>query len=269
MSAQIQKARVGGRWARYLEVGDPVAPRALVLVHAFPVGVQMWTPQVEAFPDWRVILPALPGFDGSDLLDTPSVEECARHILGLLDVLGVPRAVVGGVSLGGYVTFAILREAPDRVDGVILADTRSTADTPEALGARRRLLETTARSGPAGVAAEMVPKLLGKTTLARRAAVVEQVQGMIERQTPDGIAAAIRMLMSRPDSTPLLPAMRVPAAIIVGEEDVLTPPADAEAMHAAIPQSTLSRIPEAGHLSNIEHPAAFDAAVAAFLAHLR
>lgn len=268
MSAQIQTARVAGRSVRYLDAGDPAASRVLVLVHAFPVGVHLWGPQLDAFSGWRLIAPALPGFDGSDPVEAASVDGYAAGVLALLDELGVRRAVFGGLSMGGYVVFGVLRQAADRVAGLILADTRSTADTAEARAGRQRMLLTLEEVGPAGVAADMIPKLLGKTRLERRSALVAQVRGMIERQSAEGIGGAVRALMSRPDSTGLLGTIHVPTLLVVGEEDVLTPPADAKLMQAAIPQATLSLVPEAGHLSSLEHPAVFNAAVQAFLARV-
>lgn len=115
----------------------------------------------------------------------------------------------------------------------------------------------------------MVPRLLGKTTLERRPDIVTRVREMIHGQTAEGMAAAVRVLMSRPDSTPLLGDIRVPALVIVGEEDTLTPPAEMERMTAAIPRATFAPIPHVGHLANLENPEAFNAAVNDFLGTIR
>lgn len=268
MSAQIQIATVLGRRFAFLQGGDADGTQVIVLVHAFPVGVRLLEPQIEAFPGWRVIAPALPGFDGSDLLDDTSIDRHALHVLALLDALGIDRAVFGGVSLGGHLTFAVLRQAAARVSGVVLADTRSAADSPEALAGRRQLLQTAEQSGASAVADQMVPKLLGQTTQQRRPEVVARVRQMIESQTAKGIADAIRVLMSRPDSTPLLGGIRVPALVVVGEEDALTPPAEMEQMAAAIPRATFARIAGSGHLANLENAQAFNVAVSEFLRDL-
>ena len=262
---QMHNVAIDGRSVAFLEGGNPGGACAIVLVHAFPVGVRLIGPQLDAYAGWRLVAPALPGFDGSDRLGTPSIDAYARHVLALLDELRVDRAVVGGISLGGYVTFAVLRQAPDRVAGVVLADTRSAADGPEALAGRVRLLQTIEQSGPAGVAAEMLPKLLGQSTLERRPETSDRVKQMIRGQSAEGIAAAVRVLMSRPDSTPLLDHIRVPALVVGGEEDTLTPPPKMEQMAARIPDSTFVQIPGAGHLANFENPDAFNAAVSAFL----
>ena len=244
-----------------MQAGDPAETRVLVLIHAFPVGVRLWEPQLDAFPGWRMITPALPGFDGSALIDDVSIDAYARHVLAQLDELRIDRVVIGGVSMGGHLTFAVLRQAASRVAGVILADTRSAPDGAEALEGRRRMLQAVEQAGPVAVAADMVPKLLGRTTQRCRPDIVARVRQMIHDQTPEGIAAAIRVLMSRPDSTPLLSGIRVPTLVVVGEEDALTPPSEMERMAAAIPRATFVRIPEAGHLPNLENAEAFNRAV--------
>jgi pimeloyl-ACP methyl ester carboxylesterase len=242
----------------------------LLLVHAFPVGVRLFEPQWDAFPGWRIVAPALPGFDGSELLERASVDEHAGQVLALLDHLRVDRVVAGGVSLGGYVIFGLLRRAAERVAALVLADTRSSADTPEARAGRDRLLQDVRQSGPAAVAAEMLPKLLGQTSHRSRPALVSGVRRMIAGQSTAGLAAAIQVLMSRPDSTPLLAGIRVPALVVAGNEDVLTPPSEMTQLAAAIPDAMYVQIDDAGHLSNLENPGAFNHAVAGWLAsHVR
>jgi 3-oxoadipate enol-lactonase len=240
--------------------------RALVLTHAFPVGSRLFEPQRNACPGWHVITPPFPGFDFNPVLTDASIDAYAGHVLDTLDELGVDRAVFGGVSMGGYCTFSVLRQARERVVGIVLANTRSAADTPDALEGRDRLLQAIAEKGPAAAADAMIPRLLGKTSLERRPDIVARVREMTLAQTAEGISAAIRVVMSRPDSTPLLKDIRVPALVVAAEEDVLTPPLEMEQMAAAIPRATFVRIPEAGHLSNLENPDAFNSALNAFLA---
>jgi len=269
MSANFQIARVDGRAVRYLDAGEPAATNVLLLAHAFPVGAQLFAPQLGAFAGWRVVAPSMPGFDGAALLPQPSADAYARVLVGLMDALRIPRAVVGGVSMGGHVTFGMLRHAPERVVAVVLADTRSEADAEPALEGRRRLLDVAMTKGPSAVADEMVPKLLGTTTQQTRPEVVDRVRRLIEGQSPEAIAAAITVLMTRPDSTPMLGGIRVPALAIVGAEDTLTPPADMRRMAAAIPGATVVEIPAAGHLANFEDPGAFNNALQAFLEAIR
>ena len=229
----------------------------------------MWEAQLAlADTGWRTIAPQLRGFDGG-AGDPPaaSVDDYAGDIIDLLDALHVEQAVIGGLSMGGYVAFALLRLAARYVQGLVLADTRSEADTPEGAAGRARMLELVHDKGPSAVADEMIPKLLGETTRSTRPAVADQVRSLVQASSADAIAGAIRALMTRPDSTPLLASVHVPTLIVVGDEDTVTPPAASEAMHARIGGSELVRIPQAGHLSNLERPDVFNAALAAFLTH--
>jgi pimeloyl-ACP methyl ester carboxylesterase len=257
---------------RYLEA----APRSddrprgtLLLLHAFPLNARMWEGQLAlADTGWRVIAPQLRGFDaGGGDPPAVSLDDYAGDVIDLLDALHLKQVVVGGLSMGGYVAFALLRFAARYVQGLVLADTRSQADTPEGLAGRARLLQVVQDKGPSAVADEMIPKLLGETTKRTRPAVVEQARSLALASSAAAIAGAIRALMTRPDSTPLLSSIHVPTLIVVGDEDALTPPLASEEMQRAIAGSELVRIPQAGHLSNLEQPDLFNAALAAFLTH--
>jgi 3-oxoadipate enol-lactonase len=258
---------------RYLE-GPPAAsarPRgALVLLHAFPLNARMWERQLSlaAAAGWRVVVPQLRGFDGgAGDPAAASMDDYAGDVIDLLDSLHIDDAVIGGLSMGGYIAFAVLRHAARYVHALVLADTKSQADSPEAIDGRKRLLQLVHDKGPAAVADEMLPKLLGETTRRERTAVVERVRQLVLSNSADAIAGAIRALMSRPDSTPLLPTIHVPTLIVVGAEDTVTPPAGAAEMQRAIGGSELVQIPGAGHLANLEQPELFDAALARFLSH--
>ncbi|MCU1381522.1 MAG: hypothetical protein JWL71_219 [Acidobacteria bacterium] len=241
----------------------------LVLLHAFPLNARMWEAQLAlADSGWHVIAPQLRGFDGG-AADPPatSVDDYAGDVIDLLDALHVTQAAVVGLSMGGYVAFALLRLAARYVQALVLADTRSQADTPEGIAGRMRLLQLLEDHGPSAVAEEMVPKLLGQTSLTTRPAVEAYVRSLALASSTEAIAGALRALMTRPDATPLLAAIHVPTLIIVGEEDTVTPPAASEQMQQAIAGSELVRIPQAGHLSNLERPDVFTAALAGFLSH--
>lgn len=229
----------------------------------------MWERQL-ALSDrgWRVIAPHFRGFDGgSGEPAVQSIDDYAGDLVDLLDGLHVHEAVVGGLSMGGYVAFALLRHASRYVRGLILADTKAPADTPEGVEGRKRMIELARGKGPAAVAEEMLPKLLGETTRRTRPDVVDQVRALATSSSAEAIEGALRALMTRPDSTAQLAAIHVPTLIIVGAEDTVTPPAAAAEMHRAIAGSELVTIPEAGHLTNLERPDAFDAAVVPFLDH--
>lgn len=241
----------------------------LVLVHAFPMGAAMWRTQREAFPAWRVETPSLPGFDGRPLVDDRTVDGYARDLLAALDAQGIDRAVFGGLSMGGYVLFGVLRQAPERVAGLILADTRTSVDNPERKAARQRSIELARRSGATAIADEMLPGLLGPTTQAQRPDVAREVRTLIEAQPSETIAAALEAMMTRPDSAGVLARVTVPTLIVVGDEDTITTVADAEAMRRAVPGSRLAVLPGAGHMSNMETPVAFNEAVGSFLGSVR
>lgn len=241
----------------------------LVLLHGFPLNGHMWEEQ-RGFADrgWRVIAPHFNGFGGSDLVRaTPSMDDYADDVIGLLRELGVARPVIGGLSMGGYAAFAMFRKAPELFRGLILADTRPQADTPEGLTARRNLLKLAREQGSDAVALSMLPNLLGRTTRKNSPGIVEYVSGTIREAFATSIASAIQALMSRRDSADLLPTIAVPTLVIVGEEDTITPPPVSEDMQRAIAGAGLVVIPEAGHLSNLEQPQRFNEALAQFLDH--
>jgi 3-oxoadipate enol-lactonase len=229
------------------------------------MGPGMWRAQVDAVSDREVITPPLPAFDGRPRLPDPSVDGYARDVLETLDDAGIERAIFGGLSLGGYVLFGILRQAPERVAGLILADTRTSVDTPERLAARKRSIETVRQRGPSAIADEMIPGLLGPTTHATRPDVVGKVRRLIESQTVDAIADGLQAMMTRPDSAAVLSHVRVPTVIIVGAEDTITTVVDAENMRRAIPGSTVVVLAGAGHMSNMEAPQEFNDALTGFL----
>lgn len=250
-----------GRMA-WLEAG---AGWSVLLLHAFPLSAEMWRPQLERVPDgWRFIAPDFRGFGRSPLPPGAAVgvDDYAADIGDLMDYLELDDAVIAGLSMGGYVAFAMYRQVPARFTGLVLADTRATPDTAEGRAARTRMRERLARGGPRAVADEMLPKLLSGHA---DAALVAHVRGMIESADPAGLDAAIAAMMDRPDSTPDLTRIACATLVTAGEHDPITPVADHDAMQRAIPRSTLVVIPGAGHLSSLEQPDAFSRAIGDFL----
>jgi pimeloyl-ACP methyl ester carboxylesterase len=270
---QRQYVHVHTRTISYFDSapGDRAA-HVLVLTHAFPLGGAMWEGQTKALPPgWRLLAPDMRGFGGSTLPEPdadPSIDDYADDVIDLLRELDIATPVIGGMSMGGYVTFAVLRRAPTLARAVILADTRASADTSEGRANRRGMLALVDREGPSGVARDMIPKLLGKTSFESRADVEPLVRRLIKQQSQAAIRGAIFRMMDRPDSFATLHALAVPTLIVTGEEDTLTPVDDARKMHAANPKAELVLIPRAGHLANLETPDAFNGAVSAFLGRL-
>lgn len=226
----------------------------LLLLHAWPLDARMWAPQREALPtEIPVVAPDHPGF-GSAPLEGPvtTMEACARRALAALDDAGVDRAVVCGLSLGGYVAFEIWRRARGRVLGLILANTRAVADPPEAAQARRELAARLRREGNLLVADP--PKLLAPDAPTE---LVERVRALIADQSAEAIAAALEGMAERPDSTPDLSGISVPTLVITSTEDQLIPPEVTSAMAEQIPGARLEVIEGVGHLSNLEAPERF------------
>ena len=248
------------------------AARVLVLVHAFPLGAAMWEGQAKALPaGWRLIAPDMRGFGGSTLPEhdaTPSIDDYADDVIDLLRELGIDGPVLGGLSMGGYVTFAVLRRAPAVARAVILADTRASPDTPEGRANRRSMMALVDREGPSGVARDMMPKLLGKTSLDSRPDVEPLVRRLIKQQSQAAIRGAIVRMMDRPDSFATLQAVTVPTLIVTGNEDSLTPVDGARKMHAAQSKAELVILPAAGHLANLETPDAFNGVLSGFLGRI-
>ena len=260
------------RYVETVPAGDAEALRprgTLVLIHAFPLNARMWEGQQRFLSNqgWRVIAPHLRGFDGDPREPGQSVDDYAGDVIDLLDALHIQDAVVGGLSLGGYVTLAMFRHAPRYFRAMILADTRAEADTAEAVANRQKMLALVRDQGPEAVAGEMVPKLLGETTKRSVPELSQRLRDLVLASSTEAIAGAITAMMTRPDSTPLLPSIHCPTLIVVGEEDRLTPPPLSQAMHQAIGGSELVTIPAAGHVPNLEQPDAFNAALSRFLTH--
>ncbi len=248
-------------------VGSPV-----VLLHGFPFNRTLWREQVEALSDrYQVLTPDLRGHGETTATDEPAtMEEMAGDVAALLDELDVAgRVVLGGLSMGGYVALAFFRLFPERVRALVLADTRPQSDTEEARRTREETARRALREGMGPIADGMLPKLLSPATRGERPEVVTRVREMIMATKPAGAAAALRGMAVRADQTDLLARIDVPTLIVVGGEDVLTPPKDSEAMRDAIPGSRLVVIEGAGHVSNLERPAQFNRALTDFLGGLR
>ncbi|HEV7827177.1 MAG TPA: alpha/beta hydrolase [Mycobacteriales bacterium] len=243
----------------------------LVLLHGFPLSSAMWEPQRRALAAvCRVITPDQRGFGRSPLGDDPpSLEYAADDLAVLLDRLGLDRVVLGGLSMGGYVAMRFSARYPDRVAGLVLADTKATADPPEVRDRReqvaRRMLEP---GGAEAVATELVPGIVGHTTREQRPEVLRHLGYLVRAAPAESIAWGSRAMAARPDSLDVLATMSVPALVVVGEEDEFTPASDAEAMVDVLPDARLVTIPRAGHMSSLEEPEAFDAAVRDFVTGL-
>lgn len=236
----------------------------LVLLHAFPLDARMWDAAGALVPAPRPVYAVdLPGSPGHTVdLPEPSLDACADLVAAALADVGITRAVVAGLSMGGYTALALAERHPSLVAGLGLLDTKAVADTPQAAANR---LARAGRLEASGSVAEVLPDvdvLLGETSRAARPDVRDLVVGWIAEQVPAGLAWQQRAMAARPDRTDVLRAYRGPVMVVVGDEDAPTPVAQAEAMAAAAGGAPLVVVRGAGHLTAVEDPAAVAAALA-------
>lgn len=257
-------ARIDDIHVAYTDAG---MGRAVVLIHGYPFNRSLWNEQVAALSSsYRVIVPDLRGFGETDPSPGPAtMNRMAQDVAALLDHLEISRAVIGGLSMGGYVALAFYKQFPSRVRALVLADTRAQADTEEAKQTRAQQAEKALSEGMAGIADAMLPKLLTPETVSKRPEVVKRVRDMMLKTKPEGAASALQGMAERDDQTPLLSRIVSPALIIVGAEDAITPAADSEKMHAAIAGSRLVVLENAGHVSNLERTEEFNKNLIDFL----
>lgn len=253
-----------GQTIGYDEAGSG-AP--LILLHAFPLDRAMWQPQLAALSDVaRVIAPDLPGF-GESSPAAFSIEGVAAVVAEFLAALDIPKATVCGLSMGGYIALALARKHADKLTALVLADTRSGVDDTNTRASRDKSIATANEKGSAALFEGMLPKVLCETTRNTRPEVVARVKEIAAKQPKESVTAALAALRDRPDANPGLKDIAVPTLVIVGEQDVVTPGLAAANLAGQIRGSKLVHLPDAGHLSNLENPDAFNAAVREFLAN--
>ena len=248
----------------YAEQGPTNGP-ALLFIHGYPLSRELWAAQMRGLSkDHHCLAPDLRGFGASEGTAQVTMDDYARDALILLDHLDIERAVIAGLSMGGYVVMAMWRMAPSRFRGLILADTRAEADSAAGKQGRDAAIASLPDQGVQGVVDGMLPKLLAPDNL-QKPQLKRRARAVMIRATTIGCAAALAAMRDRPDSTGTLAHITVPALVIVGEHDVITPPSAAENMAQILSDSRLAVIPGAGHLSPLENARAFNVAVRRFL----
>lgn len=255
----------------YIEYQDRGSGIPLLLIHGYPLNSTLWQPQVEGLINVaRIITPDLRGFGGSDpVKGVYTMDLLASDCKELLDNLGVKqRVVVGGLSMGGYVTLAFQRLFPERVEAIILAATRSGPDSVEGKANRDKSVETAMDLGTPAIVDSMLPKMLSPKTYATKPDLVQFTRNIMEASSVEGIIGALQGMKDRPDSTPMLTHIDKPVLILHGADDQLIPAKEAEAMQAAIPNAQLQIFPDSGHLLNLEQSELFNKAVEQFLISL-
>lgn len=252
----------------YAELGEGTP---LVLLHAFPLSRRMWQFQYDGLTtQMRLVTPDLPGFGESAVsADAPDLGVMADGVLALLDRLDLEDVLLGGLSMGGYVAMEILRRRPDRVRALVLADTKASADADAAAANRRRMADVLEDGRNARVLVhDVLPTVVGDTTREEHPETLTWLREIVEETDPLGAAWAQRAMAARRDSFETLRQVRVPTLVVVGEEDALSPPSDAEAMVDAVPGAELVVLERAGHLSAVEAPDDFNDAVGEFVLRL-
>jgi len=252
-----------------LAYSDEGTGRPVVLLHGFPLSRAMWHEQISGIgSSYRVIAPDLRGHGDSPAPDgVYTMDEMADDVVESLDELNIAEpTVLGGLSMGGYVAFSIMARYPERVRALILMDTRASADTPEVARDREASAKAVLDADSAHpVVAKMLPRLFGKATLEEHPERVEPLRALMEQSPPRGVAGALRGMALRPDRRPMLAQISVPTLVLVGEEDVITPPDEVKVLAGAIPNARLVVIPKAGHLAPYENPVAANRAILEFI----
>lgn len=251
-----------GQPARVREMGDGPS---VVLVHGYPLDGAMWSGVARALAGhFRVLKPDLPGRGETAAPSEGRLADYADFLAAVLDGVGAP-AGLAGFSMGGYVALALARRRPAHLAALALVDTRASADDAAGKAKRDESIATVRASGVAPIADGMVPRLLDPRSLSN-ADLVERVRRIMLRQRPETVEADLAAMRDRPDAREGLPQISLPTLVVVGETDTLTPPADSEAMAAAIPGAVLARIAGAGHLAPMERPGAVAKALGDFFA---
>ncbi len=242
-------------------------PPTVVLVHGFPFNSWQWRPQMETLTErCRLIVPNLRGFGSSSLSPEPyTIARLADDIAELLLTLRVRRAVICGLSMGGYIAFEFFRRHRESVVALALVDTRPQPDSDEGKLNRAGMAELARNAGSDAVANVLLPKLVASATRQRQPELVDKLREMMESAPPQAIVDALIAMASRDDSVPLLREIDVPTLVLVGSEDAIALPADTREWAANITGSHLAVIAGAGHVSNMEQPDAFDALLLGFL----
>lgn len=242
--------------------GPPV-----VLLHPFPGNRDFWRPVAAALESrYRLIVADLRGHGDSEAGDGPAtMEKHARDLERILDETGLGKATFVGVSIGGYILFEFWRRFRNRVSALVLCDTKPQADSAEARSNRLKVAAEVLEQGTSPFIESMIPKLLGRTTISTRPDLVDGARRMMQKMSPKGISLVQRGMAERPDSVADLKTINVPTLIAIGEEDVLSTPADGELMHQHIAGSQFSLVPKAGHWAPWEQPSVIGLLLRQFL----
>lgn len=264
------KAVVNGGEIFYVDVGVSKAT-PIVLIHGFPFSHELWDPQIQVLQKrLRVVAYDLRGLGKSGVGDGQyTLELFVDDLLGLLDHLKIERAVLCGLSMGGYIALRAVERNPERVWGLILADTQAKPDSNEAKLKRAAAIKSVKANGVKAYAEGFVKSVFAPQTFANNKAAVEKIRRIIQSNSSLGICGALLALASRTETTEALSGIKVPTLILVGEHDALTPPSASQEMRNKIPNSEIHVIPNAAHMSNLENSKEFNKQLLDFLGRLQ
>jgi len=248
----------------FTQIGDG---NPLVLIHGFPLSSEMWREQAELLAEngFRVILHDLPGFGGNTSIEQRfSLAEMAAQIDETLDSLRIEKAIIGGLSMGGYVLFEFFRRAPEKFSALILCDTTHLADTDEKRASRYDLISKIEAQGAEALFENMLPNLISDQTKQNNPSLAAELREIFLNVNPDSAVNALQSMAERRDSSDLLEQIDAPTLLIFGEFDKVTNLDNARQLNREIKHSELSIINDAGHYANLEQPAQFNRALLDF-----
>lgn len=262
------KAAINGNELQYEALGSSATP--VVLIHGFPFNHEMWGPQIELLErKFRVIAYDVRGHGKSGVGDGQYMLEIfVDDLIGMLDYLKINKAVLCGLSMGGYISLRAVERNPERVSALILADTQARADSNEAKLRRAAAIKSVKVNGVSAYAESFVKAVFAPQSFTTKSDAVEKIKRIIQSNSSLGICGTLLALASRTDTTESLPAIKVPTLILVGEHDAVTPPSASQEMHSRIPNSEIHIIPNAAHMSNLENPEEFNRHIMNFLGKL-
>lgn len=267
----MPEAKINGVELFWIEAGK--GENVLLLLHGFPLDHTMWQPQIDYFSErgWKVIALDLRGYGQSrhNPEEVSTMDLKAQDAAALLDHLGIAKAVVMGLSMGGYVSFAFYRQFPEKVRALILADTKAEPDAPQARENRYKLREAVRQQGSQAARDVMLPVMFSPELHRQGGAMLESLEAIMLRTNPTAIISTLPGLAERPDRVPELPGITVPVLVIHGEKDQLMPVGNAQLTAQAIPGAHFVGVPEAGHMANIENAEFFNRAIEDFLKDLK
>ena len=259
------RVEIPGATLNVLDVGEGTP---ILLVHGFPLDHTMWRLQVaDLSKDFRCIAPDLRGFGLSSVTEGKvTLEQFADDLAALLDALQITQPIVFcGLSMGGYIAWHFVRRHAQRLNALILCDTRAVPDAPEAAANRLKMANDVVQQGASVAANAMIPRLFAAETAQTQPALIDDLRQVILRTNPQGIAAAARGMAERADASPWLSSISIPSLVIVGEHDVISPVAEMRTIAAAIPHSQIEVLPNAGHMAPLENATMTNDAIRRFL----